>query len=116
MKSISITYSGQGISLNDWYGGNGGWYKRKNLKDKYSLIFSKLLSEKDIPEIHQFTMGLTFNSRHDTDNTVAMLKMFVDTLKGKYIKEDSKEYYKGLTIDYDSTLPKQTYVFTINLI
>lgn len=115
-NKVVITYQGQGISLNDWYSAKGGFWRRKQLKDQYSKIFNELLQKQDIPEIRAFTMQLDFNSRHDTDNTVAMLKMFVDTLKGKYIKEDTKEFYKGLVINYDSRLPKQTYVFTINLI
>lgn len=115
-NKVVVTYTGQGISLNDWYSAKGGFWRRKTLKDKYSAIFNSLLSQQEIPEIKQFTMDLEFNSRHDTDNTVAMLKMFVDTLKGKYIREDTKEFYKGLTIKYDSALPKSTYVFTINLL
>jgi len=47
-----------------------------------------------------------FNTRHDCDNIVLTAKFLLDTMKGKYIEDDTSKFYKGIQIVHDSELPK----------
>jgi hypothetical protein len=112
MRSYTVTYTGQGISLNMFYAG-GHWSERSKVKTKFKNIFTILFLQAKIKPLEQFTISLVYNSRLDPDNVVAMAKVYCDSLKGRYIKDDTKKYYKGLSISPDETLPHNTYVFTI---
>lgn len=119
----SITYTGKGVSLNQFYS-QGHWYKRHEIKRKYSKIFDKLLKASDIKWMDKFSIIIFYNSRHDVDNVVGMEKLLVDTLKHEetkegevkkygYIHDDSKKYYKGLSIYPDDSLPTNTFKFIL---
>lgn len=112
MKKYEIVYKGKIISLNDFYSGSH-WSKRSKAKVHYRDIFSILFIEAKLKWIDKFRLDVRYNSRHDVDNTIGICKIFVDTMKGKYIKEDNKKHYKGLSIIYDETLKSNTFIFTI---
>lgn len=124
-RVIKITYTGKGVSLNKFYK-QGHWKTRSDMKNKYTAIFDELFKEsKDLSWMNSFYLLIFYNSRHDTDNVVGMSKVFVDSLKKEvnpktgeviragYIQDDNKNFYKGLALFPDSTLPHNTFEFLI---
>ena len=105
-----IVYSGKGVSLNQYYSG-GHWSYRSKLKNKYKEIFEELLSSYDIKPMEQFSLVVFFNSRHDTDNVTGLTKLFIDTLKGVYIEDDNKKYFRFYGVVPDEKLPTNTFEF-----
>ena len=115
MREFVITYQGVGVSLNAWYSGSH-WSKRTKLKAKYSTIFGNLFLEAGMhkgPKMDKFELHLIYNSLMDLDNVVAMAKIAVDTMKGRYVKEDDKRFYRKLTIEPNEELKMNTYIFRI---
>ena len=113
LKNVyTISYQGQGVSLNQFYSG-GHWSIRNKLKTKYHAIFKELLDASDVKKVNQCSLLMFFNSRHDVDNVVGLEKLFMDTIKGEYLKEDDKRFYKGLMIFHDDKLPTNTFEFII---
>ena len=119
-----FVYEGAGVSFNQIYS-QGTWYTRSSIKKKYRSIFNVLIeSNKDLCWIDKYVIDLSYNSRHDPDNVVAMEKVFIDALKqevsrdGKiikqgYIKDDSKKYCRGVILRPDEELPFNTFKFTL---
>ena len=107
------TYTGKGFSLNEAY--NKHWTKSKIIKDRLKLEFNSLFSHDPISKrIERFSLSIKFNGRYDVDNISPMAKIFVDTMRSRdYIKDDTKNIYHKLTMEFDSQLPKNTYVFSI---
>lgn len=105
-----ITYQGKGVSLNEFYT-QGHWTRRTKVKDKYKTIFTELIENSKLEWMDQFSLLLFYNSRHDPDNVIGMEKVFVDTLKGDYIQDDNKKFYRGIYILPDDTLPANTFEF-----
>jgi hypothetical protein len=69
-------------------------------------------------------VDLSYNSRHDPDNVVAMEKIFIDTIKQDvdpqgnvlyegYIKDDSKRYCRGVILRPDESLPYNSFKFAL---
>ncbi len=120
-----ITYKGQGFSNNDFYSA-AHWYKRKQLKDKYSKIFNELIENSELDTLDCYKIGVKYNSNHDPSNIVGMLKVFEDVLTGGYnrktqkysfkviIKDDSKKYCKGVFIEPDLELDHNTFEFIVD--
>lgn len=112
MTNYTITYVGNGFSLNDAYSSH--WAQAKKKKDALKLRFKHLIQEAGLPKIEKFRLQVTYRSRHDTDNIIPVLKVFVDQLRySGVIPEDNRHHYKGLSIDYDDNLPNNTYQLTI---
>lgn len=109
----TIVYEGPIVSNNAFYAGMH-WTKRNDLKNNYNIIFSNLLTKAKVKPFKQFRLNVRFNSKHDCDNVVATLKIFVDTLKGKYVENDTKEFFTGFSVEHDDTLKKNTMVFQID--
>jgi len=112
MREFKVVYTGKAISLNDFYS-QGHWSSRNATKNKFKKIFSILMLEAKFKKVDRFKLDVLFNSRHDTDNIVGMTKIFVDTMKGKYIKEDNRNHYKALSIAYDDSLKHNTFIFKV---
>ena len=108
-----ITYSGEIISTNKFYS-SGHWTMRSAFKNKFVKIFSTLLLEAKVKPFESFDLRLVYNSRHDLDNLSMMCKVFTDSLKGKYVKDDTPKYFKSLHISHDNTLAKNTIDFYID--
>lgn len=116
MKSISITYKGRGISLNDWYSGSH-WSKRKKQKDSMSEEMLTLFNKEGLSKVEwmdQFVVEMDYNSGFDPDNTIPMIKIAMDVLKGKIFKDDSRKYFKGYDTRYNPNLEKYTYVIRVS--
>jgi len=111
--TYSILYKGPLLSSNKFYAGIH-WRQRTKLKEDYALIFNSLLVKAKVKKFEEFSLIMKFNSRHDVDNVTATAKIFIDTLKGKYVDDDTKEYFKSLSIIYDPTLEKNSALFEIN--
>lgn len=110
--SYSFTYIGVMVSANATFAGMH-WTKRKALTEKWHGIFAKLLTEAGTRPMARFKLLLRYNSRHDCDNLVLPCKWLADTIKGRYVPDDSKKYYRGVTIEPDETLKHNTFTFTI---
>lgn len=111
-KVFKVVYVGKGVSLNDYYT-SGHWSKRANLKNKYKKIFTELLEKSEMEKVDKFSILVRYNSRHDVDNVTGLEKLFVDTLKGTYIKEDDKKFYRGYMVFPDEQLKTNTFEFYI---
>lgn len=111
----SIFYDGPLVSNNKFYAGVH-WKVRNNIKDKYRLVFTSLLNKKDIEPFEKFSLKMRFNSRHDVDNVVATAKIFIDTLKGKWVPDDTKKHFVALTVEHDASLKLNTTVFDIKVL
>lgn len=108
----SITYIGAIPSLNSYAGGKNFYAKAKIIKDLKSTV--KLLClEAGFKKVDKFIVDIEFNSRHDVDNVITIGKIFVDSLKGKYIEDDNKKYYRGLTIRPNEDLKMNTFILSI---
>ena len=101
-------------SFNEIYGSKH-WTHRKKLKDDMGLLFKeKLRPHKDV-RIDRFTVGMAYNSRLDPDNTTFIMKILVDTMRGMgIVSNDTKRYYRGLSVSPDESLSFDQYIFTIN--
>lgn len=108
-----ITYTGKITSTNKTYGANT-WKVRSSAKNKFSKIFSILLLEARIKPFNEFKVSIKYRSRHDVDNLSLFMKIFVDTLKGKYVPDDSSKHFTGMSIDFDKNLPQNTVEFYID--
>jgi hypothetical protein len=110
--AYEIVYEGKITSLNDTSG--QGWYTRNKAVNKFKDIFTILMLEAKFKKIDRFRLDVRYNSRHDCDNVVFICKTLVDTMrKQKYIKDDTKKYYRGISITPDESLKYQTFVFKI---
>lgn len=110
--SYTIRYEGEGISNNQFYAGKH-WTVRAGIKKKYEKIFLWLIKSSKPKKYDSIGCVVFFNSRHDCDNVTALMKLVIDTLKGKYIKDDSTKYLKFTAQVHDPTLPHNTFEFVI---
>jgi hypothetical protein len=112
-KVTKICYNGKGVSLNDYYS-SSHWSARHSLKKKYlKLLFPLMDKELSKDMIDKFGLYIFYNSRHDPDNVVGTEKIFMDMLKTHFgvIIDDSKKYYKSLSIIPDDKLETNTFEF-----
>jgi hypothetical protein len=111
-KTQSVTYQGKILSLNDYAGGKHWGAKEKWKNPTKDFLLKAMLIEGFTP-VENFSVRVRFNSRHDIDNIIPLEKVFVDVLKGRYVPEDDKRFYRSLTIEYDPALPKSTFVLSL---
>ena len=112
LRVYEIVYSGAAISLNDFYSQNN--YKSGlGKKKKFKNIFKILMLEKGLKWMNEFKLDIRYRSRNDVDNVVGTAKIFVDVMKGAYIKDDNRNHYKSMSITYDETLKHNTFIFKI---
>ena len=110
-----LVYSGAGLSSNKWYAGMH-WTKRQKLKDEWRSKFHPLISAANMAGMggmQAMRLRLTYRSRFDADNTTAMIKLLVDQLKGWFIPDDTPAHFRGFSVEYDGSLPHNTFVFAI---
>ena len=74
-----IKYTGKLISNNQFYSGLH-WAVRNKIKNEYREVFSDLLLTNRVSAFEKFDLTMRYNSRHDCDNLIATVKLFVDTL------------------------------------
>ena len=111
-KPIILTYTGKKkiATLNQLI---SPW-KWSNAKQYYRREFIDLFESNKIPKVKTFALEVTYNTGHDCDNLVAVIKYFIDTFRELgYVKNDTKKFYKYLKIEGDEALPKRTLQFKI---
>lgn len=97
-------------SLNKIYSG-GHWAIRKKYKDEYKKSCQEALSEYDRFTCEEIYIIISYNSRLDIDNGILVSKFLADTLVSEgIIPDDNPKYYKSVSIRYDGTLEKNTYI------
>lgn len=111
-KQCKLTYTGDITSANKiWESAH--WSIRSAVKMKYSKIFTVLLLKEKPKKMSEASLFTFYNSRHDVDNIFCLNKILMDTVKQKYLPDDSTKHYKSTHTIYDSTLPKGTVEFYI---
>lgn len=113
--TYTFTHSGPVPSNNKAYSGMH-WTKRKALADKWHLVFGSYLRAAGVKPMERFTLHLRYNSRHDCDNLSLLQKLAVDTMKGRYVPDDTKKHYRGTHTEVDEALPNNTFIFTITVL
>lgn len=109
-----VIYSGKTVSLNNFYA-QKHWTFRKRMRDDFETKFREIIKESGLKPMKKFKIDMVYNSRHDPDNTIIMLKMFVDTMRHLgIIEDDTKKYFKGFSITPDGRLRKDTIIFKVN--
>ena len=123
-RVAEVVYKGKAVSFNAIYAA-GTWKTRSSIKNKFRKIFLELLAaNEDIHWLDRYVLDVSYNSRHDPDNVIAMEKVFVDTLKQKidpegnieydgFIRDDSKKYCRGIVLRPDESLPYDTFKFVL---
>jgi len=111
--TYKIVYTGRLVSSNTFYAG-GDWRVRNGIQQKWHKIYSILFLEAKLKPFKSFDLRVLYNSRHDVDNISANVKLCADSLKGKYIKDDSSDYFQSMSIRRDKSLPKNTIEFYID--
>jgi len=100
-------------SLNMIYAGKH-WTYRKKKKDEYKIICIQALSNYDAFTCETFRMVIRYNSRLDIDNGILVSKFLADTLVSEgIVPDDSPKYYDKVSIEYDKSLEKNTYMVTL---
>ena len=100
---------GKPPSLNKFYAGKH-WSFRKRLADEYKRTVKDALDNFDSFTISRFELRVNYNSRFDCDNSILCCKFVADALVEKgYVPDDSPKYYRKLVINYEPSLPKETY-------
>ncbi len=115
MISYKIIIQEKIPSLNEWYS-SSHWTKRKSQKDYFKKKITTLLLEQGCHKngkIDKFKVSLVYNSRLDPDNTITIIKIFVDSLKGLVVKDDTKKYFKGFSIEVNDKLPIDSYIIEV---
>jgi hypothetical protein len=108
-----ITYQGEIVSSNAFYSSKH-WSFRSAAKNKFKEIFTILLLQARVKKFSEFSLELEYRSKHDVDNVGIMAKFFADTLKDKYVVDDTPKYFKSLKITYNPSLAKNTIQFLID--
>jgi hypothetical protein len=111
VANYSFTYSGQGLSSNKWYSGMH-WTKRQKLKEEWKAKFYPLICASGILPMPALRLSLRYRSKFDADNCTAMIKLLIDQIKGWFIPDDTPKYFRGFAVEYDETLPHNTFIFT----
>lgn len=113
-----VGYRGVGVSNNQFYQSKS-FHVRNRIKDKYHEIFSVLLAEQmpkkglNLP-ISDMHLSVGFRSRHDVDNVVGLVKLFVDTLVNRgYLVDDNKNHFTSLEIKFRPEFPHNCFLFEI---
>jgi len=107
-----ISYSGPVVSLNQYK--SLSWRQLKTKTDKLKVVFMSLVLAQKLPKLAFMELRVFHNTRLDVDNVTGTIKVFVDVLRHcKVIKDDTKNYFDYLSIQYTPQLKKGLVVFEI---
>lgn len=113
--TYQLTYTGQWLSLNQVYSKNR--YLASVAKNEWKATFTRMFTEAKIQPFTTFRVSMRYNSRMDCENTVAGLKIAVDTLRAmNLVPNDDKRYYKGVEVVPDAGLKHNTYEITLHVL
>jgi len=109
---LTFEWQGKHVSLNAWYS-NKHWTNNHNITNEWHSFFKKFLTT-PYPKFNKYKIELTYNSRLDVSNTIAMPKLLEDTLqKEGIIENDSKAFCRGISLIPDETMKKFSYKITV---
>lgn len=109
---LIFEWSGEHISLNKWYESKH-WQHRNKAANYWHHFFKKMLPKHQNSFV-RYTMTLEYNSGLDVSNTITMIKLCEDLLQTeKIIKNDTKDYCKGIHLIPVDEMPKFTYKLTV---
>jgi len=95
-------------SLNSFYASKH-WIVRKKAKDKFKGEILDQLKGFDPVRFEKVIIRAEVNYRYDIDNCIMAVKFAMDAFKDwGGIPDDTKAYVCKVTIEDDSTLPKDT--------
>lgn len=95
-------------SLNSFYASKH-WILRKKAKDKFKEEILEQLNQYDKVAFKCISVKALVNYRYDLDNSIMCIKFALDAFKEwGGIPDDTKAYVCKVTIEDDSTLPKDT--------
>lgn len=101
-------------SLNQFYAGKHFTIRQKYKKEYFNELEKAFNQYQDF-SAETFSVHVFHNSRYDTDNCILAIKFTADYLRHRgWVKDDTKKYFKYLSIRVDEDLPKD--IFKIKLI
>lgn len=107
-----VTYKGRGISTNEAY--SGGFRNRHGKSVLLKTQFRHLLSPLTDNYFERYEIIVRYNGRFDLDNTVATVKIFIDSMREVgIVKDDTKHFFKKLTLIYEPEQDTPSYVFEV---
>ncbi len=102
-------------SLNQFYAGRH-FTVRQKYKKEYFESLEKAFEIYDEFTAEHFEIHVTHNSRYDTDNCILAIKFTADYLRHRgFVKDDTKKYFKQLSIKVDENQEKNIFKVKIKL-
>jgi hypothetical protein len=100
--------------LNQW--ARMSKFERHNHDAKVKLYFSLLLRPyAGIFFFKEFEIELRANTLHDIDNTIIIIKIFVDVIRRLGLAQnDNRKFYKGCRLLVDNSLERKKYIISVN--
>lgn len=103
-------------SLNKIYAGVH-WATRLKYKSDYKAEILKALADYDKFTCEAYHLDISYNSRLDIDNGILVSKFLSDCLVQEgYVADDTPTYFKSVKIQFEGSLPKNTYRVRIKII
>ena len=102
-------------SLNQYYAGKHFSIRTKHKKTYFEYL-EKAFENYDDFFAEGFEVHVQHNSRYDTDNCILAIKFTADYLRFRgWVKDDTKRYFKKLSISVDGHLPKDEFTVRLKL-
>lgn len=102
-------------SLNQFYAGKHFAIRQKYKKEYFNAL-EKAFDDYEEFTAETFSIHVSHNSRYDTDNCILAIKFTADYLRHRnWVKDDTKKYFKYLSIKVDEELPKEIFKIKIKL-
>lgn len=102
-------------SLNQFYAGRH-FTVRQKYKKEYFAALEKAFEGYNEFTAESFDINVLHNSRYDTDNCILAVKFTADYLRHRgFVKDDTKKYFKKLSIKVDEDLEKTVFKVKIKL-
>ena len=96
-------------SLNQFYAGKHFAIRQKYKKQYFDELERAFDTYQDF-FAKEFSVHVFHNSRYDTDNCILAIKFTADYLRHRgWVKDDTKKYFKKLSIEVDENLPKTVF-------
>jgi len=100
-------------SLNQFYAGKH-FAIRQKYKKEYFEALEKAFENYGEFFAETFNIDVYHNSRYDTDNCILAVKFTADYLRHRgWVKDDTKKYFKKLSIRVDENMDKA--IFKVNI-
>ena len=100
--------------LNQW--ARMSKFERHNHDAKAKLYFSLLLKPyAGVFFFKEFEIELRANTLHDIDNTIIIIKIFVDAIRKLGLAQnDNRKFYKSCRLLVDDSLERKKYIISVS--